>query len=118
MQSWDITPPSPENSVPLPDLALLFALPPPPSATQGAPFLPVPGTLPERKRPAGFSRYAGCFARFFDQLPARKTKTGLAPGQELKWSVARKIALARDLYRCRRCSTPVPGLLTDHHVFP
>jgi hypothetical protein len=63
-------------------------------------------------------RYAGCFARFFDQLPARKVRAAILPVTELKWSAARKIALARDLYRCRRCSSREPALLTVHHVFP
>jgi hypothetical protein len=113
LQSQDI-PSSPETPVLLPDLSLLFPL----SVPDPAPLPFRPATIPERKRGGSFSRYSGCFARFFEQVPGRKVQAALRPVPELKWSAARKIALARDLHRCRRCDTREPGLLTVHHVFP
>ena len=107
----------PKNSVPLPDLSLLFALHPHETRVCLPLMLP-DGVSPEKRTRPGSARYTGCFARFFEQLPARRLANAIRPVPELKWSAARKIALARDLYRCRHCGTADAELLTVHHVFP
>lgn len=111
MHREDCSFPAPET-VSLPDLSLFFSK-------------PFPAHERFRHRTGGDLTRATLhawpnFTRFFEEFPVRRRRYEFQsiPGRDLKWSEARKIALARDCFCCQRCGSRERGMLTVHHIYP
>ncbi len=65
---------------------------------------------------------AGIFGSFFDYMDnlsrSPPVSSGKLDGEKLKWSGARKMALARDGYRCMNPECGKIHALTVHHIHP
>jgi hypothetical protein len=108
------------ENVSFPDLTLLFRQIPPDEDPYPSTSQPRVTRLQALPQWPGSFRHSDILIRFFEQFPVRRVEpaNGSQHFGELKWSEARRIALARDLYTCRRCESRDRELLTVHHIFP